>query len=858
MKQKWLLVCLCVLLACGSFGCGSTVNHGAPVVHRGAIGDFSLLAPGADAVVYEPPVFSWQAAENADCYTLEVCSSTRFSQTEDAVYIKKTGIVSTTYAIGADLADKNTDYFWRVTAVNADTQKASSQGVARFYLSAAAVTSIDFDIDYADEWTVHREGSVASVSVDKTDFFGNGKNALKVAFCEEDTNRGEPTSDGWMVITHQAEREMYGVDAFYFNFYYSGDDADVYLRVVDDDNEYWHAQVKLANNAKQQIIIGFDEFELRTKGGTTIANQVFDYHHIKYVELVFEKAFGDGVALLSDLRAVRSADFAHLFISQMDFAAADPSQILRDNYNFGVDISQDGHALTYSYGADINGYGFVKLPVGKLLTTGDAFAVTLSRTGTANGANILFRLIEEDGDRWVYKHKVSSVENGETILIPFSAFTLSEYNGDGARQFYYIKQFQFGLEGNYQSGSITFADLRVVTLEDEMEDLFWGHLADDGTIDDFEGYGSSVELYYTWQNSTENKDELMALDKEFAFGSGNTCLKLGYKSDMFAARYGIMFEGREGFDALQIWAKDNSTKNSEAVFNHIDEVCATMIVTLYLDTGEQYSATIGALNKYWTNYVICFDDFRLDGEIYGTVQPLVSEHIAGVSVALQYYYYEQNGTPHPMYMNNNAVYIDNLAFVTAEESRITELAHKIVPTEDDPKLAVIDDYEGGVLLWNENSAYGYEGLALVPSYDGGTCLEMQYRGSSDSVSYATTLLVDDAVNARAVQVKIKGDGKATVYINIYLEYAGNVYKYRAALVGVSEEWTVYTIGFDNFNKIEGSGNTALAKSLVPYINKITFGIVNWQDHDASSILVDDLCFDGNAGYTANSAEPVEE
>ena len=121
---------------------------------------------------------------------------------------------------------------------------------------------------------------------------------------------------------------------------------------------------------------------------------------------------------------------------------------------------------------------------------------------------------------------------------------------------------------------------------------------------------------------------------------------------------------------------------------------------------------------------------------------------------------------------------------------------------------------------------------------------MNYRGNSDSVAYGINTVIDESVSANSIKVLIKGDGKATVYINVYMVFAGAAYKYRATLTQVSEEWTVYTIGFDNFEKIEGSGSVALSRSKVRYITKITFGMVNSSDGELSCIYVDKITLDG--------------
>ncbi|MBP5193141.1 MAG: hypothetical protein J6126_00220, partial [Clostridia bacterium] len=107
------------------------------------------------------------------------------------------------------------------------------------------------------------------------------------------------------------------------------------------------------------------------------------------------------------------------------------------------------------------------------------------------------------------------------------------------------------------------------------------------------------------------------------------------------------------------------------------------------------------------------------------------------------------------------------------------------------------------------------------------------------------------------------DGKATVYVNIYMVYAGVSYKFRATLTSVSSEWTVYTIGFDNFVKIEGTGSIVLSRRMVKNITRITFGIVNSADTEVSRIYLDKMVLDGTVadregGTTQNKREEYEE
>ena len=880
MKRRFIFLLAVLSLAmlvaaCKTTG-GQTFDNIKIKIDRnsGKIGNFSLISPESGDEVMHLPTFEWGAAEHAESYVLEVSSSPDFSQSEDSVYIKKTGITSNRFTLFSTIKEKNAYYYWRVTATNKDSSRTSE--TSEFYYKADE-KEIEFDVNYADEWSVHEQGSNATVSVDESDFFNNGKSSLVVSFVEEDTKRGIPLSDGWIVVTHSQETEMYGVDAFYFNFYYSGDDSDVFLRVVDEDNEYWHSQIKLATNAKQTVIVKFDDFELRTKGGTTIANQVFDYNYIKYVELVFEKSFGDGVAMISDLKAVRYSDYGHLFISEFNFADVPAESVILDNYNFGTEISGGGKAITYSFSgvanenndSGINGYGFVKFPIEKLLVNGDAFSFKLGYTGNINSGSVLIRIIEEDGDRWVYRQKISLLPEGGELVVPYMAFTLSEYHGDGSRQFYFVKQLQLGVEGVYSTGSITVSDFAVTYLEEEKEDLYRTEMTADGVIDDFNGYVNNVDMYYKWMLTDTNKDEAMAIEKELAFGTGNTCAKLGYKADMGQAAYGTYItNAKAGYDAISVWAMDRSVKKEEAVFNYLPEVTAQMIIGIYVLTGEEYDYVINGVSKYWTEYTVSFADFTLAEGYYGEITPLTSENIAAIRVGFQYFYYTQSGVPYPTYVSSNYVYIDNLKLVSAAGTSTRELQEKLVPSSEDQMVCVVADFDGDTpetLQMKGEKGYAYEsiGLSSVTASGSGQSVEMQYKGNSESVAYGLSTVIDESVSANALKLLMKGDGKATVYVNIYMVYAGVSYKFRATLTSVSSEWTVYTIGFDNFVKIEGTGSIVLSRRMVKNITRITFGIVNSADTEVSRIYLDKMVLDGTVadregGTTQNKREEYEE
>jgi len=838
--------------------------------NEGDLGEFALLSPANQAeVIKDIPSFTWEASENANYYTLEICLDSSFDDA-DSSYFKKSGITSTSYTLDTYLKKKETMYYWRVTAISGKHSKVCSDEYKSFFLKTPDYGEIEFTIDDADEWKVHEQGSQCKVSIDRSDFFNNGKNSLMIAYDETQTKTGNVNSDGWMVITHTQETELYGVDAFYFNFYYNGQDANVFFRVIDEDNEYYHSQIKLAKNAQQTVIIKFSDFELRTKGGTPIVNQVFDYNYIKSVELVFEQSFGDGICMVSNLKAIHYDDYKYLFMEEVNFDALDKENAVMENYTkFVPSTSNEGKSLTISYGGDINGYGFYKIPVNMTLVEGDAFRVKVSATGLQS-ANILFRIIEEDGDRWVYKQKVSTLPEGD-FYIPFIAFTLSEANGDGARQFYFIKQFQFGIEGTYQQGSFTYEKLEVATLADNVENLYINQIGTNGLIENFDEYQTSVEMYYKWQETANNKDEQMAIDTQYKTSAIGKSGKFTYKSDMYAATYGIQFaDGVEGFNSLKFDVLDksvlkNTSGTSTDVFAYLGDAAAKLIVTLYVKSGATYTYVIQKLPTTWTTYEIKFSDFALDsGSTSYSASALESKNVVGLSFSLQYYYYYQDGGIAPQYTSGNPVYFDNIYLAMVDTTNSYEVISKVKPSKEDAKIAYIDDfnnYTASMLAnnYSMNNGYEYEELTIDTNQINSTnCLKMKYKGNNNSVSYGKFLSLDSSVSAKAIQLDIKGDSKAaTMYINIFFDYAGSLYKYRATITNLSNEWTTYTIGFDNFTKIEGSGgDVGINKNTVPNINKITFGIVNSTDYQESYVLVDNIRFNGNVSYGANTRAKI--
>ena len=857
--KKFFLVILSllfvfVLTACEKVG-ENTFNQ---TRVEGNLGAFSLKTPTNNGSVKTIPTFEWNASENAETYILEVASSTSFNQQEDAIYVKKAGISETSFKLFSNLKYKNYTYYWRVTAVNKDSKKVCNE-VFSFFYEANLDEEIEYTIEHADEWEVHKDGSPVNVSIDNTNFFGNDKKSLKIDFTHELMNHGDVTMDGWTVITHHQEEEMYGVDAFYFEFYYSGQDASIWFRCVDEDNEYYNAEIKVANNTKQKIIIKFDDFTLRTKGGTPIVNQKFDYNMIKYVELVFEKSFGDGTCYVSNIKAINFDKYRYMFIDQLDFNEIDSDDILTENYDFEKDYSDDGKSFTMSYASDIYGYGFTKFNINKFVEAKDSVKVKVEYTGTSS-ARMLLRIIEEDKDRWVYKQDLSALPEDGYIVIPIQAFTLSEYNGNGAREFYFIKQIQFGVEGVYQSGSLTFSNLEFVDLEDERENLYVSEIAQDGLIENFNEYKANSELYYKWVISNQNKDEALAADKTYAIGMSNKCGEFNYKSDMEPALYTLNFSNSvENYNAIQFKGIDTSMifKDDSGRFDYLKDAAAKMAI--YVQTEDSsYIYVIDKLNQYWTTYTIMLSDFTLNS---GEDLPLNVKDITSMTLAFAYFYYLENKKADPVYTSSNKVYLDDIKFTNATETN-SDGVFDIIETKDGVTLIDnFDKYTDETLYdtWGHDDSKPYQSIALstdTPNATGNS-IKMEYKGSADSPSYVHQTIFASDAQGKAVKVKIKAPANTTVYINIFCMYANTTYKLRYEIKTTSSEWTEYTIGFNNFVKVEGNGDFSLSSARVPNISKITFGIANWNQQGQQFIYMDDLMFT-NDSYTIKTAEVIGE
>ncbi len=847
-----------LLLALGACGSKENKNYGTNEFNQTTnvdnLSSFDLLTPFSGFTSKTMPEFSWEASQNAEKYTFEIASTAEFITDDiDEVYLKKTNISSTVFSLSAPLPKKNQLYYWKVTAINT-AHSLVSESTFTFYFEADTEAEVKIDIDDAEDWTLHQEGSYADISVDRSNFFGNDENSLAISFEKEKTNQGIPSSDGWIVITKSEEKDLYGTDSLYFNLYYSGDSANINVRLVDNDGEYWYCPVKVSQNAKQTILLRFSDFILRMSD-TPVVNEVFNFEHIKYVEIVFEQSFGDGVCLISNLKAVSYAKYTWMFVDLLNFNDYPKDTWEYEAYHFQEVISDDGTQLDLSYPSGIGGYGFTRIPINRYFTSGNAIKVSVKYTGYSDkSSNFLIRILEEDNDRWSYKQPLQTLTKDQWIefVIPYASIGKTDYiNGDGARQFYYVLNLQLGVNGMYGAGSVSFKDFEIINYKD-IYPTTSRVVGEDGVLETFDDYTFNCEPYYNWNLTDSNKDEYISIDSSAIARVGNNvnCAKMLYKSDMGIAGYHIMCSTSvTDFSSVSLWLKDNSLKKEAYGLTYLDDVTADTIIQITLRTGEQYRYYFPSISKEWKSYTIAFSDFVLDnaGDFKETPNPLTSNLIANFAIGFQYYYFLEDGvTRYPVYQPDNAVYVDTISFGHEQVTTVSDLGGVISPDADDANNITIDKFN-----YQSSREFSYNwyvakesesGTSLelsndTPHNDNGSSMKIGYKYLCASPSIRRDVSMNASCKAKGMILDLKGDGAGKVYINIYLNDSS---QFRYEFVP-SASWVKYTIGFNNFSKISGS-TTSISSKRVPNIVAITFGVTNYSasEYILSAIYVDEI------------------
>ena len=875
---------LLLVLLFGLVGCNETSNrqninidnYVKAAQNTGVLSAFALDNPLNNAIVDGVSEFKWNASENAETYILEVCSNENFiSNVETIDYYKKENITDTSFKFNSSFALRDATYYWRVTAKNSGGTKLCND-VFRFYISAPEVNEVPFSLGESDDWKLHELGSYADVSVNDSSFFGELQPTLRIAFKMEDTKRGIEESDGWLITSRTIEKSIYGTDALFFNCFYAGDDSNIFIRLIDRDNEFWHCQIQISRNAKQSVILKFSDFEQRTRD-VTVANRTFDFERIKTLEVVFEKTFGDGVFLMSNMRAIKFSNYKNLFIDKLNFNDYNKSQFVKDAYQFDYVISEDGYEMELDYYGSantlnkpsINGYGFLKINVNQYMFTGNAVKMSIKYTGKA-GTNVLLRVYEEDTDRWSFKVPFSYLTEGEytTLIAPFDSFAKSSIMGDGRRQFYFILNLQFGLEGQYGTGSLFFKDFEVVDIkQEEYQRETVRVVGEDGLIENFENYDFNSDMYFIWTHSEGNKDEYMDLNKSITTGFNNSaCGQFEYKSDMEQALYYLPITTEGNYTSLSLWLKDASMKSGDGRAGYVTEWSPDTGVYIRLATGEIYVYEIKNLDRVWYQYDIPFSSFVLTNEEEVTLpaKEITSTTITHVGVAFQYFYKDANGKGMPLYSISNPVYIDNIYLTNFETAR-KNTKEKIVKCDETTKLADVEDFESYVNdrevydFWSFGKSFEYQHMELsqdVSSRGGTNSLKLQYVTKKDSPSYYISPAIDPSVEIKTFRFDLKSEIKSTVYLNFYIKSGSSEGQYRATLTNVSNKWTTYIIGFANITDINDPEST-FNKNYLAYISRISFGVTSsvLSTEENSYIYIDNLAFDGN--YDKNTTKVVK-
>lgn len=838
---------------------------------KGALGEFSLLTPENGAEIVEMPTFTWTASENAITYTLEICEVDSFIFNVDSIiYIKQSNISGTSFKLTSPLKTKNINYYWRVTAVNpfnnTSTGKEKVSDTRVFTYKSQNVEEINIPVGEDGDWTLHKDGSYADVSIDKNNFFGEGDSeTLKIAFDSAHTHQGIEESDGWIVVTKALEMDLYGTDSLYLNFYYVGDDADVLIRLIDADGEYWYKNIQVSRNAKQKVLLKFSEFTLRTKD-TTVQNEIFNYEHIQFLEVVFERSFGDGCCFIGNMRAVNFNNYSRLFIEKVNFNNYPTEDWINESYDFKKTISDDGSELNLEYsttagfngnekGIGSYGYGFAKIPLQCYFVTGNAMKVKIKYSGYKSNVKALIRIYEEDKDRWFYEQPFSQLVENEFVelTIPFATFAKSDMSGDGNRQFYYILNLQLGVSGVYGSGTIAFKDIEIITMPSVSSNPI--KVGGDGVIENFDSYFDRTEIYTHWESSVENKDEGIFLNSQEKFAKGGNVYagQFNYKSDMSMATYDVYTDVEfKGGNALKVNIKDASVLKSgdpALSFMKEDDVTSTIILQLALSDGRWYRYEIKNAARKWTEYTIKFDDFKLEqGIVLEDSIPFLSENVVNFAFGIYYFYYDSQGKSHPVYSESNPVYFDDILFTNAEETKVTLLERELHPTDG---KTLIDDFEYSseselTSFWMGLNGLDYEKISLssdVSSQGGSHSMKLDYKGAT-SPSYAIYPAFGSDVQAKALQFDIKGDDVATIYINLYVRAGTSLKQYRHTITNPSSAWTRYVVGLDKTLFVPlVSTDPALNINSIVDVQRITFGIVGTSGSNLSSIYVDNLLAD---------------
>ena len=183
------------------------------------------------------------------------------------------------------------------------------------------------------------------------------------------------------------------------------------------------------------------------------------------------------------------------------------------------------------------------------------------------------------------------------------------------------------------------------------------------------------------------------------------------------------------------------------------------------------------------------------------------------------------------------------------EPQIEELEHALQP--DVNLVTLIDNFEYTNTAelnkhWFGIRDYEYENITLsndVSSEGGSHSMQLDYVKGSDSPAYAIFPTIKEGTRCKAIQLDIKGDGVATIYVNLYINAGNDTYnQYRATISDKFNTWTRYVIGIGSSNFAQQNTKVYLNDTALVNLQKITFGMSGGGGGTTSSIYVDNIKF----------------
>ena len=136
-------------------------------------------------------------------------------------------------------------------------------------------------------------------------------------------------------------------------------------------------------------------------------------------------------------------------------------------------------------------------------------------------------------------------------------------------------------------------------------------------------------------------------------------------------------------------------------------------------------------------------------------------------------------------------------------------------------------------------------------------MKLDYKGST-SPAYAIYPTIGSDSESRCLSVDIKGDGIATVYLNIYLRGGNNtLVQFRYVISKAASGWNRYVIGFSDEIWTNLTNTSTIGTKSLQNIQRFTFGVAGGSGASVASIYVDNLKFCYNPGFGVNTVTPIE-